>query len=752
MLRFVCLPVLLAVTPTLSLAGAAPTVPLRARDQVAVQVIFTYGDAATKSLPNGSSIRFDSERSGAFDATLDRYRAYAGVDSFKLDQAGQGSISVGDTMTMLAGGQAVVRREEGSGVPGDCAVTVHIDSKRGVYSIAFELETKTTVTLTGPGMPPHYTPNAAGVAYESGDLPLPAGDDVIRGQAIFDPPLGGGHLGTNIVPEGRLLKQQEGGAPNSVHLRWQIGRPGPKPPLELILAMTDHARWLPEGPTPATPRGAPGNTATLTATLRRKDGGPLDRGAVNIRFELPRSSTEPGVCLNFPVDAAPAPKDFDLRFVTGGDAKPLGGEGQAAETPLGDWRQATVVLGAFDWGAYGNVTAIATVPDYGDVLATVAGTGARSLPMPQRSAGSNIGDAWKEQFGVTDQADTADSEKSPGNTNDGDGFTLYEEYRGLIARGQHSRRDADARLDPKKKNLVLLLAQRGRTATYGQGAAAQSYNLRPIGGNLPAALAGGRMLADAIGDAHVVPAWQDEAPATRRMNANSAYGLHKPQHGVILYDLNAGAAGDVGLAAPLERRNKTPLTCDFVAVDFASIASGHAAQAAANAAGGIRTPYTLAGELANTVAHELAHACGVAHHGDRESASPTRQLEATHVPPRYKVIGIDGTEVTAREHMVTNPDGTVTKKNYFELKGQIAGDDSRSSGDLTCLMCYPNYYTWRLTSIRNQGYVWRAMLPLPMGTTLCTARDGNPPNPHFGPAAAGRGNCRAKVKIRDEAN
>lgn len=735
-----------------SALAAAANLPLRQRDQIAVQVIFTYGDAATKTLANGSSIRFESERTGAFDATLDRYRAYAGVDSFKLEQAGKGSISVGDTMTFLAGGQAVVRREEGSGVPRDCAVTVHIDAKRGVYSIAFDLQTKTTVTLTGPGMSPQLTPNATGVAYESGDLPLPAGDDVIRGHAVFDPPLGSGHLGTNIVPEGRLLKQQEGGTPNSVHLRWQIGRPGPKPPLELILAMKDHPRWLPEGPMPGAPPGSPGNTATLTATLRRKDGGPLQRGALNIRFQLPRSSSEPGVCLNFPLDAVADPQDFDLRFVEGGDAKPVGAGGQAAETPLGDWRQATVTLGAFDWGAYGNVTAIAYVPDYGDVLATVEGAGTNSLPMPKRSAGSNIGDAWKEQFGVADRPDLDDTEKSPGNANDGDGFTLYEEYRGLIARGQHSRRDADARLDPKKKNLVVLLAKRGRAATYGSGPAAQVFNLQPIGPHLAPALAGGRMLANAIGETHVVPAWQDEAPASRRMNLNSAYGHHKPQHGVLLYALNSGVAGDVGIAAPIERRDKTPGKTDFVAVDFAAIATGNAAQAAANAAGGIRTPYTLADELANTVAHELAHACGVAHHGDRENSGSLRQLDRTHVPPRYKVIGSDGIEITSRSHTVRNPDGTETTKDYFELKGQIAGDDSRSSGDLACIMCYPNYYAWRLTSIRGQGYVWRAMLPLPMGTTLCTARDGTPPNPYFGPAAAGRGNCRAKVKIRDEAN
>ena len=121
-----------------------------------------------------------------------------------------------------------------------------------------------------------------------------------------------------------------------------------------------------------------------------------------------------------------------------------------------------------------------------------------------------------------------------------------------------------------------------------------------------------------------------------------------------------------------------------------------------------------------------------------------------NVPPRYTVMGSDGVEITAREHTVKNSDGTETRKDYYELKGQIAGDDSRSSGDLNCIMCYPNYYAWRLRTIRGQGYVWRAMVPLPMGSTLCTARDGNPPNIHFGPASSSRGNCKAKIKIKDD--
>jgi hypothetical protein len=55
-----------------------------------------------------------------------------------------------------------------------------------------------------------------------------------------------------------------------------------------------------------------------------------------------------------------------------------------------------------------------------------------------------------------------------------------------------------------------------------------------------------------------------------------------------------------------------------------------------------------------------------------------------------------------------------------------------------------------LVTGNKQGYVWKALPPQRMGTTLCTARDSQPPNALFGPADSGRGNCRAKIKIKDE--
>lgn len=725
--------------PAASSAAPVSNEPLSAQDEIAVQVIFTYADSYFKPLPNGASIRFDSERSGVFEAKLHRYQAYAGVDSFQLGKsAAGGSISIGDSLVMQSGG-AVVRRESGASAPIDSAMTVHIDSRRGVYSFSFDIAGRTTVTLEGPFMPPTVQENTAGLSYSSKDLRLPSEKDVIRGSVTYDPVLGSGDLGNNIVAEGRVMKHTDGQAPRPVHVRWQIGRPGPRPPLELILSVEGYDQWLPEGPVPSSPAGAPGNKATVVAKLRRKDGKALERGAASIRFTLPESSAEPGACLNFPVDPKPDSKDFDLRYVEGGDARPLGAGGQEAETAIGDWHEARALLGAFDWGAYGKITAVAYVPNYGEVLATIEGSTERLLRMPKRAPDSSIGDAWKSAHGLSAAADLDDLEKSDGNSHDGDGYTLYEEYRGVIARGKHSRREPDAELDPARKDLAVILAKKSRLAPYIVEGVPTVFSLKPIGdGHLASVIAGGRLLESAASRIHVVNMLENEAPRSREVNANHGYANSGKQHGVLVYDLappaDGGKSDDVGVTCPLDVPDKTPAKADFVAIDFSSLARGYAGQSQANAAADVPMPYTEAQEVANTVAHELAHACGASHHGDKDPGTPTRELGPTQVSPVYTVIGVDNSEV------VTRP---------FRIQGAIAGELSRSSGDQSCIMCYANYYTWRMTSARARGYTWRALLPGPMGTTLCTAPDSSPGNPTFGPAMNGRGNCRAKIHLKD---
>jgi hypothetical protein len=684
-------------------------------------------------------IRFRSQRSGIFEANLDRYQAYGGVDSFRLKSGAQGSISTGDNITMQTGGGNVVRTEEGTSAPVDSAVTIHIDSKRNVYSVSFDIKGKTKYTLTGPGSPPQTNDNKAGLHYSSGNLPLPKESNVIRGQAVFVCEPGSGQLGTNLVEEGAMMKTMGGETQNPVHVHWQFGRPGPKPPLILELSIKDYATWLPEGPMPGAPGSAPGNTAMVVATLKRKDGQPVDRGAMTIQFALTQSSTEPGVCLNYPLEAKADKTDFDLRYLDGADAKPIGRGAQKAETPIGDWRKASAMIGAFDWGAYGTFTVVAYVPDYGYVAGKLEGTEEQTVRLPKRSADSFIGDAWKKAHGVTDLPDTDDSEKSDGNTNNGDGYTLYEEYRGAFARGKHSRHDEDAQFDPKRKDLVVLIAQKERTVTYEIDKKKYTIQLRPVGeSHLAETRSGTRLLESAMLKSHVVLMQQDESPETHQINANSGYTLSGAQHGVLLYDLapdlSAEGSSDLGLTFPLQKHDKTPGKTEFVAIDFTSAATVYVEQAKRNAHAGIKQPFTLLESIANTVAHELSHACGASHHGDNQLPDPLRDFGADNVPPKHTILGVDGSEVTDRP---------------FHLAGSVALEESCSSGDLTCIMCYPNAYSWRRKTLPGHNYVWQALLPLPMGTTLCTSRDGTPANTLYGPASDGNGNCRAKIRLRD---
>jgi len=64
-------------------------------------------------------------------------------------------------------------------------------------------------------------------------------------------------------------------------------------------------------------------------------------------------------------------------------------------------------------------------------------------------------------------------------------------------------------------------------------------------------------------------------------------------------------------------------------------------------------------------------------------------------------------------------------------------------------MCYTNAYSRRKKTLPGGNFIWQALLPLPMGTTLCTGRDGAPSNSFYGPASDGMGNCRAKIRFRD---
>jgi hypothetical protein len=227
--------------------------------------------------------------------------------------------------------------------------------------------------------------------------------------------------------------------------------------IELVVTIDAYDTWVPEGgPDPL----LPGNSVTVHAVLKSKDGKPVPMPARKINFQLLQTSQEPGVCLNAPPPPAtpPNPEPFDLRFDPSKNPKMsvLDATFQQIFASGDKITQAQAVVSAFDWGAVGDLKVTAELVD-GRVIAGHLDTRSElfRIPLPKRKPFSKIADAWKADHGI-DEEDSWDEDAEPKSaTVKGDGLTLYEEYRGVVtADGSH------VRLDPKKMELFVLDADK----------------------------------------------------------------------------------------------------------------------------------------------------------------------------------------------------------------------------------------------------------------------------------------------------
>jgi hypothetical protein len=341
-----------------------------------------------------------------------------------------------------------------------------------------------------------------------------------------------------------------------------------------------YEKWIPRG----TLNGGAGSRLKIRARLQAEDGGAV-RAKVDIfTFALINTSREPGVCMNYPqVSAATAEKSSapDLKFLpTGG----TNADRQELEMPPDlddpDHPHAEAQVDCFDFGGWSDLWVTAELADGRSITGHLKGdTTAIMMPLPKRSGGSYIADAWKAEQGVT-AGDEDDSEKLPSAGKvPGDGFTLYEEYRGFVENGQHLRGD------PKKIDFFV-----------------RNY----IGGD---ARPGIELFAGLTG-AEVHDRLRDTEfdPEKRVMNANHDRGAHRvDQHGVYLRT-KAGLDGAAAIFSNYNVRGR-PRLCTEIVVQPRDA----------------QTPTTTSENVPLSdlvfiydlaIAHELLHAVGVEHHGD----------------------------------------------------------------------------------------------------------------------------------------
>jgi hypothetical protein len=195
----------------------------------------------------------------------------------------------------------------------------------------------------------------------------------------------------------------------------------------------------------------------VTATLKPKNEASA-RNLPEVRrfvFHLGEVSREPGVCLNWPLAAKD--NNPDLRLALAGVPGELSEEDQELTIahPLeNDAGQpyATAQIDAFDFGARGHLIVTCELSDGRElvgVLRTSDGDrGLVNLPKQQQCAW--IADAWTKAHGTGDLPSNDDDEKVDGQPDNGDGYTLYEEYRGFAVNGKHVEGD------PKRKDYFVL--------------------------------------------------------------------------------------------------------------------------------------------------------------------------------------------------------------------------------------------------------------------------------------------------------
>lgn len=199
---------------------------------------------------------------------------------------------------------------------------------------------------------------------------------------------------------------------------------------ELELRVTFPEEWRPsaESPTPSGDR-VPGKPLRIAAEVVDPAGGSL--GGVRIRklrWSLESTSRIPGIAMNFPYPSDDASPDLEIDNTRATD------ERQTLEfTDLTTLRSTIQVL-PYDWGAWAELRVRAELND-GRVLEGVrlAQSGAKSpVRIPDREPDSHIANAWLRVGQRSGKPDTFDQEEELG-----DGFTMYEEYRGFYVNREH---------------------------------------------------------------------------------------------------------------------------------------------------------------------------------------------------------------------------------------------------------------------------------------------------------------------------
>ena len=548
-------------------------------------------------------------------------------------------------------------------------------------------------------------------------------------------------VGTTLTGTYAYTDSILGIVPVQVTITWTLA-PG-APNLDLVVKLTDYATWAPsagasEKDTGLTKTGQK-NYLLVQAVLQNPDGSTSLVAPDSLVLELVSGSSEPGVSMNWPGPGS-ATNDADLTFEaiqslpafpalpapTLSQNKTVATFSNIQSPPL-----FFVNVAPHDWGGWATLNVRATFGTQQIVGHLEGDKTATDILLPKRSsASSHIASVWLSAMGLSASADDAsDAETTPSNSNNGDGLTLYEEYRGFAVKCPSPEAPAGPQCaggvghiygNPNKKDLFVVVdPQLGSEVTPG------ILNFQTKA-KLKVHYAG--MTTDYVNGSNVI-------------NFNHGQGSHLvDQHAVQIkpWGLTMGCtAGGPG----------TPMDVKQINVPHLSTIVSEAQKLGQSA----ERIAVYQATYPRLTSHELGHAVDISHHGEVDPK--VLQWSTTDGNVITETAGTGAQEIivfTEQQDLMNAASLGIAvgaPRRFY-----VGKTNGQHSGDTKCFMRYGSSAAYMGA---GGGPVRYLALETPdFGLTNTTTGTGvnassHVPQPRYGDAAGGRGDCQTQLCVSD---
>jgi len=409
---------------------------------------------------------------------------------------------------------------------------------------------------------------------------------------------------------------------------------------EPVAGQSAYERWMPEGYGSKADKHGNFIDIKLKVEDKKQPGKDASNQIKYIVWELPKEeiSKLPGYACNAPnewTNKINTPADHINRLADM-QLRRLNEQPDTAAETLADTTTVannnTIRVYSFDWGGYARLTAHVYFTDGSDTYAVEKGNQNNYLLLPKRDGDSKVATYFKQINKVLDKKDTDDDEKILHDDKfPGDGFTLYEEYRGFMEHGKHIYGDPNAK-DVMIYNGINTDRSRDGIMTYEM--VLNNYTKQVVKTHH-------RFTKDEFGLIPLTPP-STEIAASRKyeveiihrdkcLNFNNIRELHSvDQHGICMLQTQKR----LGFAFASSKTDVlgTPNDFDFLVIsaDFRPDAGGWTATKVDLNDDGTFTvnpngkSVVTTDQYAMVIAHEMLHNSGVEHHGNNDAYGSDR--------------------------------------------------------------------------------------------------------------------------------